>query len=102
MIEIIHWVKSLNSEHDTEMTQGRFLTLQIEQLDLSVMEETWSDSLGRTDKRRSNKLEVIAELKVNTKTWVSKKTKSAMFKDDMLPLTEKQEKTFFLTFLVKF
>ena len=32
-------------------------------------------------------------MKVNTETWVSEKTKSAMFKDDMLPLTENQEKT---------
>ena len=44
------------------------------------------------DKRRSNKLEAIAELKVNTETWVSKKTESAMFKDDMLPLTENKRK----------
>ena len=51
---------------------------------------------------RSNKLEVIAELKVNTETCVSEKTKNAMFKDDMLPLIEKQEKNFFLTFPVKF
>ena len=34
------------------------------------------------------KLEVIAELKVNTETWVLEKKESAMFKDDTLPLTE--------------
>ena len=44
------------------------------------------------DKRRSNKLEVIAELKVNIETWVSKKTESAMFKDDMIPLTKSKRK----------
>ena len=44
------------------------------------------------DKRRSSKLKVIAELKVDTETWVSKKTKSAMFKDDMLPLTKNKRK----------
>ena len=44
------------------------------------------------DKRRSNKIEVIAELKVNTKTWVSEKIESAMFKDDMLPLIENKRK----------
>ena len=44
------------------------------------------------NKRRSNKLEVIAELKVNTETWVLEKTKSAMFKDDMLPLTKNKRK----------
>ena len=54
------------------------------------------------DKRRSNKLEVIAELKVNTETWVSEKIESAMFKDDMLPLTKNQEKTSSLPSLFKF
>ena len=49
--------------------------------------------------RRSNKLEVIAELKVNTETWVSKKIESAMFKDDMLPQLKTRE-NFFLTFPV--
>ena len=44
------------------------------------------------DKRRSNKLEVLAGLKVNTETWVSEKTESAMFKDDMLPLTKNKRK----------
>ena len=53
------------------------------------------------DKRRSRKLKVIAERKVITKTWVSKKTKSAMFKDDMLPLLKTRE-NFFLTFPIKF
>ena len=38
------------------------------------------------NKRRSRKLEVIAERKVNTETWVSEKIESAMFKEDMLPL----------------
>ena len=56
----------------------------------------------KTDKRRSNKLKVIAELKVNTKTWVSKNTESAMFKDDMLPLTENQENTSSLPSLLNF
>ena len=37
------------------------------------------------EKSRSNKLEVIAELKVNIETWVSEKIESAMFKDDLLP-----------------
>ena len=54
------------------------------------------------DKRRSNKLEVIAELKVNTETWFSKKIESAMFKDDMLPATENQKKTSSLYFLLNF
>ena len=53
------------------------------------------------DKRRSNKLKVIAKLKVNTETWVSKKTESAMFKDGMLPLTENKRKLL-PTFPVKF
>ena len=44
------------------------------------------------DKRRRRKLKVIAERKVNTETWVLKKTESAMFKDDMLPLTENKRK----------
>ena len=44
------------------------------------------------DKRRINKLKVIAELKVNTETWVSVKAESAMFKDDMLPLTKNKRK----------
>ena len=44
------------------------------------------------DKRRSNKIEVIAELKLNTETWVSKKRESAMFKDNMLPLTKNKIK----------
>ena len=39
---------------------------------------------------------------MNTETWVSKKTESAMFKDDMLPLTENQEKTSSLPFLLNF
>ena len=54
------------------------------------------------DKRRSSKLKVIAELKVNIETWVSKKTESSMFKDDMLPLTENQEKTSSLPSLLNF
>ena len=53
------------------------------------------------DKWRSSKLEVIAEQKVNTDTWVSNKTESAMFKEDMLPLLRLRE-NFFLTFPVKF
>ena len=57
---------------------------------------------SRTEKRRSNKLELIVELKVNTETWVSKKTKSAMFKDDMPPLTENQKKNSSLPFLLNF
>ena len=47
---------------------------------------------GRTNKRRSNKLEVIAKLKVNTEIWVSENIESAMFKDTMLPLTENNRK----------
>ena len=66
------------------------------------MQETWSHSLGITDKWRSKKLEVIAELKVNTNTWVSEKTESAMFKEDMLPLIENQKKTYSLSFLLNF
>ena len=54
------------------------------------------------DKRRSKKLEVIAELKVNTETWVSKKTESAMFKEDMLPLIENQKKNSSLPSLLNF
>ena len=54
------------------------------------------------DKRRSSKLEVIAELKVNTETWVSEKIESAMFKDDMLPLTENQEKNSSLPSMLNF
>ena len=54
------------------------------------------------DKWRSKKLEVIAELKVNNETWVSKKTKSAMFKEDMLPLTKNRKKTSSLSSLLNF
>ena len=54
------------------------------------------------DKRRSKKLKVIAELKMNTETWVSKKIESALFKDDMLPLTENQKKTSSLPSLLNF
>ena len=50
--------------------------------------------------RRSRKLKVIAERKVNTESWVLEKTKSDMFKDDMLPLLKIRE-NFFLTFPVK-
>ena len=50
--------------------------------------------------RRSRKLKVIAKQKVNTETWVSEKTKSAMFKDDMLPPLKTRE-NFFLAFPVK-
>ena len=57
---------------------------------------------GRTDKRRSKKLEVIVELKVNTETWVSEKTESAMFKEDMLPVIENQNKTSSLPSLLNF
>ena len=57
---------------------------------------------GRMNKRRSNKLEVIAELKVNTETWVLEKRESAMFKDDMLPLTKNQKKTSSLSSLLNF
>ena len=54
------------------------------------------------DKWRSKKLEVISKLKVNNETWVFEKTKSAMFKEDMLPLTKNQKENFFLTFPIKF
>ena len=54
------------------------------------------------DKRRSSKLEVIAELEVNTETWVSEKIESAMFQDDVLPLTENQEKNSCLPSLLNF
>ena len=54
------------------------------------------------EKRSRKKLEVIAELKVNTETWVSKKIESSMFKDGMLPLTENQEKTYSLPSLLNF
>ena len=40
-------------------------------------------------------------MKVNIETWVSEKTESAMFKDDMLPLIENKRKLL-PTFLVKF
>ena len=39
---------------------------------------------------------------MNTKTWVLEKTESAMFKDDMLPLIENQEKTSSLPSLLNF
>ena len=39
---------------------------------------------------------------MNNETWVSKKTESAMFKDDMLPLTENQKKTSSLPSLLNF
>ena len=54
------------------------------------------------NKRRSKKPKVIAELKVNTETWVSKKIESAMFKEDMLPPTENQKKNSSLSFLLNF
>ena len=50
----------------------------------------------------SKKLEVIAKLKVNIETCVSKSTKSAMFKEDILPPTENQKKTSSLSFLLNF
>ena len=52
------------------------------------------------DKRRSQKLKVVAEHKRILK-HVYQKAKSAMFKDDMLPLLKTRE-NFFLTFPVKF
>ena len=55
---------------------------------------------GIMDKRRSKKLKVIAEHKWTLKHGY-RKTKSAMFKDDMLPLLKTRE-NFFLTFPVKF
>ena len=66
------------------------------------MQETWSDSPGITDKWRIKKLKVIAELKVNTETWVSENTDSAMFKEDMLPPIENQKKNSSLSFLLNF
>ena len=39
---------------------------------------------------------------MNIETWVSKKTESALFKDDMLPLTENQKKTYSLPSLLNF
>ena len=39
---------------------------------------------------------------MNTETWVSKKAESALFKDDMLPLTEDQKKTSSLPSLLNF
>ena len=47
------------------------------------------------------KLKVIVEHKVITETWISEKTKSAMFEEDMLPLLKTRE-NFFLTFPIKF
>ena len=47
----------------------------------------------------NNKLEVLAELKVNNETWVLEKIESAMFKDDMRHLLKTRE-NFFLTFPV--
>ena len=41
-------------------------------------------------------------MKVNTKTWVSEKTESSMFKEDMLLSTENQKKTSSLSFLLNF
>ena len=52
------------------------------------------------DKRRSKKLKVIAEHKYTLKHGY-RKAKSAMFKDDMLPLLKTRE-NFFLTFPIKF
>ena len=52
------------------------------------------------DKRRSKKLKVIAEHKCILKHGYQK-AKSAMFKDNMLPLLKTRE-IFFLTFPVKF
>ena len=39
---------------------------------------------------------------MNTETWVSKKTESAMFKEEMLPLIENQKKTSSLPSLLNF
>ena len=39
---------------------------------------------------------------MNAKTWVLEKTESAMFKDDMLPLIENQEKNSSLPSLLNF
>ena len=45
---------------------------------------------------------MIAELKVNIETWVSEKIESDLFKDDMLPLSENQKKTYSLPSLLNF
>ena len=52
------------------------------------------------DKRRSKKLKVIAEHKCILKHGY-RKAKSAMFKDDMLPLLKTRENYFF-TFPIKY
>ena len=89
----------MNSEHNTEMTQG-----SIERLDRTTRLICHVGDMIRfpriMDKRRSKKLKVIAEQKWTLKHgyW---KTRSAMFKDDMLPLLKTRE-NFFLTFPVKF
>ena len=89
----------MNSEHDTEMTQG-----SIQQIDrttrLICHVGDMIRFLGIMDKRRNKKLKVIVEHKCILKHGY-RKAKSAMFKDDMLPLLKTRE-NFFLTFPVKF
>ena len=62
------------------------------------------DQIPQVELKRGGvkKLEVIVELKVNIERWVLEKIESAMFKDDMLLLTENQKKTSSLPSLLNF
>ena len=89
----------MNSEHDTEMTQG-----SIQRIDITTRLICHVGDMNRfpryNGQEEESKLKVIAEHKCILKHGY-RKAKSAMFKDDMLPLLKTREK-FFLSFPVKF
>ena len=89
----------MNSEHDTEMTQG-----SIQRIDRTTRLIYHVGDMNRfpryNGQEEESKLKVIAKHKCILEHGY-RKAKSAMFKDDMLPLL-KTRKNFFLTFPVKF
>ena len=89
----------MNSEHDTEMTQGN-----IQRIDRTTRLIYHVGDMSRfpryNGQEEESKLKVIAEHKCRLKHGY-RKEKSAIFKDGMLPLVKTREK-FFLTFPVKF
>ena len=89
----------MNSEHNTEMTQG-----SIQRIDRTTRLICHVGDMIRFPRynvqEEESRLKVIAEHKCILKHGY-RKEKSAMFKDDMLPLLKTRE-NFFLTFPVKF
>ena len=89
----------MNSEHDTERTQG-----SIHRIDRTTRPICHVGDMIRfpryNGQEEESKLKVIAEHKCILKHGY-RKAKSAMFKHDMLPLLKTRE-NFFLTFPVKF